>query len=332
VTGPAPSRVRVEAPARLHLGFIDLEGSGGRVFGSVGVALERPRYVVEARTGGEDAGGEDAADIRRVRHALEGRIAVPAAVALRVHARIPRHQGLGSGTQRDLALGTALCRMAGETVGARAVARLVGRGRRSGVGVATFDRGGLVVDAGARRDEGRGLGTPAGPEPEPPPVVFQGTVPRDWRFVVAMPRGGEGLHGAREEQAFRDLAPMSEASVGRISRLLLMAVMPGVLTDDLEAFGAAITEIQRLVGEYFSRVQGGAYATECGRAIADLARAHGAAGVGQSSWGPAVFALVRGEEHARVLAGRIEAWAGSGEVSVFHTAADAVGAVVETVP
>ena len=32
-------RVTVKAPARLHFGFIDLDGSMGRMFGSIGVAI-----------------------------------------------------------------------------------------------------------------------------------------------------------------------------------------------------------------------------------------------------------------------------------------------------
>ncbi|MFM7084077.1 MAG: GHMP kinase, partial [Hyphomicrobium sp.] len=33
----------VTAPARLHLGFIDLNGSLGRKYGSIGLALNAPR-------------------------------------------------------------------------------------------------------------------------------------------------------------------------------------------------------------------------------------------------------------------------------------------------
>ncbi len=142
----------------------------------------------------------------------------------------------------------------------------------------------------------------------------------------------EGLSGLREDQAFRDLRPMNESTVGRISRLVLMSVIPGVLTDDLEEFGAAITEIQRLVGEHFAPVQGGPYATERGQAIAEFAFKRGAVGIGQSSWGPAVFALVRGETAARTLVAEIGAWVGGREATVFQTRANNGGAVVRDEP
>jgi beta-ribofuranosylaminobenzene 5'-phosphate synthase len=44
--------VRVEAPARLHLGMIDASGEGARRFGGLGAAVVRPGVVAEARDAG----------------------------------------------------------------------------------------------------------------------------------------------------------------------------------------------------------------------------------------------------------------------------------------
>jgi beta-ribofuranosylaminobenzene 5'-phosphate synthase len=41
--------LQVRAPARLHMGFMDLDGSLGRRFGSVGLTLEGFSTVVEIR-------------------------------------------------------------------------------------------------------------------------------------------------------------------------------------------------------------------------------------------------------------------------------------------
>ena len=51
--------VRVEAPARLHMGMLDVAGSGGRRFGGLGVAISRPAAVVEA-SAAEDVSAEGA--------------------------------------------------------------------------------------------------------------------------------------------------------------------------------------------------------------------------------------------------------------------------------
>ena len=42
------SAVRVEAPARLHLGMLAVAGDRGRRFGGLGVSVSRPAVVLEA--------------------------------------------------------------------------------------------------------------------------------------------------------------------------------------------------------------------------------------------------------------------------------------------
>src|SRR5436309_1830183 len=121
---------------------------------------------------------------------------------------------------------------------------------------------------------------------------------------------------------------MSDTAAGRISRLVLMKALPAVLTDDLEAFGEAITEIQALMGQQFAAYQAGPYSSELGQAVAEFARQQGAAGVGQSSWGPTVFALVRGPHAARELIARIRARVGDLPIALSHTRARQRGAVV----
>jgi beta-ribofuranosylaminobenzene 5'-phosphate synthase len=320
--------VVVSAPARLHLGFIDLNGRYGRIYGSIGVALERPRCVVEARLV-DGAEPESAAEVRDTLARLGPSVDLRADVSLRDLESIPRHVGLGSGTQRRLAVGFAVAMLADRPVSAPELGRLMGRGQRSGVGIAAFHRGGFVVDAGRRCDNGAGAVVPD----EVPPVLMQHAVPEDWYFVIVVPAGVEGLSGTREQVAFTTLPPMGDLTADRISRLTLMKVIPGVLTDDIAGFGDALTEIQTLVGEYFAPVQGGIYATAVGARVAAFARTNGAAGVGQSSWGPAVFALVRGETHATDLAAEIARFLGAGAGNIiFTTRADNTGATWRTAP
>jgi beta-RFAP synthase len=292
-------RTIVQAGARLHLGFLDLNGACGRRYGSIGVTLERPRCTVEAvpaPPGGATATG-DPVGVTLERLGLGN-----GTVAVRLVETIPAHAGFGAGTQVALAVALAASRAAGRPVPVRELARRLGRGQRSGIGIAAFERGGLVIDAGHPVEEDVHAVAVEAEGPEPPPVIFQHPLPDDWHFVLATPRAAPGLSGSREEQAFRDLPPMEAERVGRICRLTLMQVAPAVLTGDIRTFGAAITEIQEVVGEYFAPHQGGRFATETGCAVTEFALARGAHGVGQSSWGPTVFALVRGEPAARVLA------------------------------
>jgi beta-ribofuranosylaminobenzene 5'-phosphate synthase len=298
-------RTIVEAGARLHLGFLDLNGGCGRRFGSIGVSLERPQCTVEAALA-PDRATEAAEPVRDILERL-GPYLGDGPVTVRLTEAIPPHAGFGSGTQHTLAVAVAATRAAGRTVPVRDLARRLGRGQRSGIGIAAFERGGLVIDAGHSVD----VALQPTDGPEPAPVVFQQPLPDAWHFVLATPRATPGLSGATEQRAFRDLPPMDEERVGRICRLTLVQVAPAVLTADIRAFGAAITEIQKLVGEYFAPYQGGRFASRTGCEIADLAIAKGAHGVGQSSWGPTVFALVESVARAGALADEIRSAFGS---------------------
>jgi beta-RFAP synthase len=271
-------RVRVEAGSRLHLGFLDLQGGLGRRFGSLGVALDRPGTVLEAeRAEGWDYEGPE--PFRRKAEAVARAVLgdLPP-VRVRLSEAPPPHAGFGSGTQVALATGLALARLGGRKEDPRRLAGLVGRGRRSGVGVEAFAGGGFLVDGGLRPGA-------AGP----PPLLFRRPLPEPWRFLVAVPGGGGGLHGTEEERAIAAL-PLPDPSLAeRLCRWVLMALLPALAEGDGPAFGAALTAIQRLVGESFAPALGGIYASPGGERLAAEMERRGALGVGQSSWGPAVF-------------------------------------------
>jgi len=323
----------VRAPARLHLGFIDLNGQCGRMFGSIGVAIERPRWVLEVSLSGRAAAAGGAGEeIRKILGRLRRHLGVEQGIAIRTLEAIPRHMGFGSDTQLELSLSFAISRLVGRSLPVTELARLLRRGTRSGIGIAAFANGGFVVDAGQPCRVRPVRGAVAFNSHDPPPVIFQHALPDDWCFVIVVPPGKPGLSGQREEGVFRSLPPMSEATVERISRLTLMKVLPGVITDDIRGFGEAITEIQALVGEFFAPYQGGRYATSTGKKVADFALKRGACGVGQSSWGPTVFALVRGGDSATALAGEIKRFLGEEQGLVFPTRASNRGAVWQATP
>ena len=310
----------VQAGARLHLGFLDLNGGYGRRFGSIGVALEEPRCVVEAARAPAGGPSTDDGAVREIQSRLGSGLGA-GAIAVRVIEAIPVHAGFGAGTQLALAVALAATREAGRPTSIRELARRLGRGQRSGIGIAVFEEGGLVIDAGhaSLATASDSAGDAEGPEP--PPVIFRHPLPRDWYFVLATPRAAPGLSGTTEQRAFESLCPMDAERVGRICRLALMKVAPAAITGDVRTFGAGITEIQEVIGEYFAPHQGGRFASPTGCEAVELALARGAHGVGQSSWGPTVFALVEGEAPARALVALLRerfgnrlAWVGASRV------------------
>jgi beta-ribofuranosylaminobenzene 5'-phosphate synthase len=286
--------VRVEAPARLHLGMLAVAGGGARRFGGLGVSVSRPAVVIEARTADElSAEGVDAERALMFAQRCHEALGLSGGAQVRVVEAIPPHVGLGSGTKLALAVAQALAALDGRMVDAPELAEAAGRAARSAVGMWTFALGGLVVEGGVRRDRER-----------PAPLLSHYSMPEEWRTVLVVPKAEPGLSGVAEEEAFGRLVPAAERSAA-IAQLVLTMLLPALVERDLEEFGAALTRVQQLVGDSFTAVQGGRFHPRSGALVEALLR-FGAAGAGQSSWGPAVYGVVGSEAAGRELARRME--------------------------
>lgn len=284
--------VDVEAPARLHLGFLDLNGGLGRRFGSLGLTIDRlSTYVSAQRAEDFSAEGPEAERALAFAQAFASSQDLEGAAHIRVHQAIPGHCGLGSGTQMALAVGTALDGLSDSSINSRAIARALGRGRRSGIGIGAFEDGGFVVDCG-RGDQSQG---------EIPPLALRLPFPESWRVLLIFDQRGEGLHGESEVRAFAELPEFPESAAGHLCRLLLMQIVPGLLESALPPVAEGIGEIQRVVGDHFAPAQGGRFTSPAVAAALAWAEAQGFAGVGQSSWGPTGFVLTSDAEQAEWL-------------------------------
>jgi beta-ribofuranosylaminobenzene 5'-phosphate synthase len=298
----------VTAPARLHFGMLDPMGVGARRFGGFGVGIEYPRVVVgvdEVRRTADGRAGSEApimsgpqadraatfADRARSEFGLREEVSV------NVYEAIPPHTGLGSGTKLALAIARATAELAGVEPDPERLAEASGRGARSSVGCWTFVAPGLVVEAGVRE-----WGSIS-------PVVARHSMPERWRCILAMPLGVKGLSGIAEERFFRRLHEPAGAEPG-ISRLLLTELLPGLVTGDLDEFGAALTQIQREMGSMFATEQGGVFHPRAAPLV-DALVALGVRAVGQSSWGPTVYGIVDGPDLAAEVADRLRVAAAS---------------------
>lgn len=278
------------APARLHMGFIDLSGSLGRHFGSIGIALnEISTRLSVTRAEQFTINGPAAQRAAKCAAMLCRVLQVSDKINITIESAIPEHVGLGSGTQMSLAIGAALNEFYGLGLTVREIAQLTDRGMRSGIGIGVFEQGGLVVDGG------RGAKTIT------PPVLAHMDVPDDWRFILVLDQRGQGLHGQQENQAFAALPPFSVQEAARLCYLLLMQGLPAVAEKDIVRFGDVITQLQKSVGEYFAPAQGGMFTSpEVAEAMGWFDR-QGAVAIGQTSWGPTGFCAVDGEHFAESL-------------------------------
>ena len=286
--------VRIEAPARLHFGMLDLRGSLGRRFGGIGAGVFDPSLVLEversASVEAEGAEANRAADFAR--RYLESQ-AIRGGVRVVIRHAIPEHAGLGSGTQLALSVARGIAELYGRPTGAGDLAAAVGRARRSAIGTWLFEGGGFIVEGGRRENAERIA-----------PLLARLPIPESWRCVVALPWTAEGVSGESELKAFRALPPPPLREVEHVAHLVLMSLLPALVEGDLEAFGEAISTIQQINGSWFAPAQGGTFASGATTELINSMREWGAAGVGQSSWGPAVYAITEGDARAAELASR----------------------------
>lgn len=286
----ATSALRVTAPARLHLGFLDLNGEIGRRYGSIGIAIDRPstNLTITPSTENSATGPESRRVMKLLRKYTDD--GNTGAYAVNIENAIPAHAGLGSGTQLALAVGAAIARLQGRDLSAADLASLGERGARSGIGLEAFVSGGFIIDGGKGKTD------------RPPPLTLRTDFPKDWRIMLILDPNFSGVSGEAESTAFAGLPPFPEHQAAHICHLVLMKLVPGLKELDIEAFGSAITEIQEIVGSHFASKQGGTPWTS--QAVGELAsrmRDLGATGIGQSSWGPTGFAFVDSQKAAERL-------------------------------
>jgi beta-ribofuranosylaminobenzene 5'-phosphate synthase len=286
-----PSCITVTVPARLHLGFLDLNGELGRRFGGIGLAIScLGTRLTLARTSTSEVSGPNADRVRQHLQKMERLLPLRSAHSVRVSQTVPAHAGLGSGTQLALAVAVGLRHLHNLPLDVEGDALRLGRGARSGIGIGLFSRGGLVVDGG--RGEEHGLA----------PIICRLAVPENWRILVILDPRRQGIHGPEEGATMAGLPAMCAANAARLCRLVLMQALPALADRDIANFGKAIKELQIELGDYFAPAQGGArFMSPDVAATLNILDSAGAFGVGQSSWGPTGFAFAQTPDEAARL-------------------------------
>ena len=189
----------------------------------------------------------------------------------------------------------------------------------SALGVHGFAHGGFLVEAGKRTEDAIA------------PLVARVDFPEAWRVVVVVPSAGGVMHGQRERDAFRDLAGRHAppGTTDMLCRLVLLGMLPALVEHDLAAFGEALFDFNARVGEMFASVQGGTYASPFVAEVVRFVRQVGVEGVGQSSWGPALAAVVGDADRAFDLVHDLQRQFGLSAAEVFATRGQNRGAAVE---
>ena len=221
----------------------------------------------------------------------------PPSCRIEVLKAAPEHVGLGTGTQLALALVSGVVAFMGEELTDPAqLAAATGRGLRSSIGCYGFFNGGLLHDVG--KEPGDALAE----------LGDRVVLPDAWRWLLIRPQGKEGFSGAVEKRAFAQL-PVVPETVSRDLELLVREEMfPAARRADFEAFGESVYRYGVAAGQCFASQQAGAFATEQISQLVMRCRSAGLSGVGQSSWGPTLFALFENEFEANAFQREAARW------------------------
>jgi beta-ribofuranosylaminobenzene 5'-phosphate synthase len=296
--------VEVAVPSRLHFGMFSFGDPRVRQFGGVGVMIDQPGLKLRAVAAQRNEAQGPLADrvlavVDRV--SSNWRDGDPPRCQIEVLSAPEQHIGLGSGTQLALSVAAAMRALASRQPASPAeLAALTGRAQRSAIGTYGFAQGGLLVDAGKL------AGEPLAP------LEAHAELPAEWRFVLTWPRGQRGLSGDAERAAFQKLPAVSAETTARLRTIVHNELLPAAVAGDFTQFGESLYRFGHAAGECFAAGQGGVYAdTRIAQLVAAI-RQLGVRGVGQSSWGPAVFALASDHDAGVALVEHLRRIAGAG--------------------
>lgn len=286
----------IRTPSRLHFTLIDLNAELGRVDGGIGITLNKPGWDIAIEVTDEQP--EYTERVTEIFNNLSRFFQMRNKYKIIINSNIPRHVGLGSQTQLALALAKAVSIFEDQgDVPIRNLAKYVGRGGTSGIGVAAFEHGGFVLDGGHSTVNKPEFLPSHYSEADPAVVLANYPVPEDWYFVVAVPNVEHGAHGTREAAIFQEHCPLPTTEVEKVTRVILMQTLPSILEEDIESFGQSLTQLQKIG---FKRVEN-ELQVEVIRKLQDFYLEKGAFGAGLSSFGPATYGVVEGESGAKKL-------------------------------
>jgi beta-ribofuranosylaminobenzene 5'-phosphate synthase len=291
----------IQTPSRLHLSLLDLNGSLGRIDGGVGLTLKKPSLVLELKEKGtgvqvefikpknlSKSNIEDYVDrigssaIKMMKY-----LGIDKGLTFIVHENFPSHSGLGSGTQLSLAVGKLISDSVKHEIEVPKIASIVGRGGTSGIGVASFENGGFIIDGGHHCDDKREFLPSSASKALPTPILARYDFPEEWKVILVIPDVKKNVSGTEEVNIFQEYCPIPLEEVQQMSHLLLMKMMPAVLEKDLDAFGDSVNRIQDIG---FKKIENQLQKPVIGE-IMNLLRDAGAPGVGMSSFGPTIYAI-----------------------------------------
>ncbi len=262
--------------SRLHFGIVNINNPKYPLFKCAGCAIEEPKLRAKFEESNKLSLEISRRDILPKLKKYAESFSVK--IKFKTLEEIPSHIGLGSTTQLCLAFAYSLHELNKKTFDVYEVAAKLNLGEVSGIGIASFMKGGFIIDTGKV-------------DKEIPRIEFRAEFPTEWVFVLLRDiNAKKGLYGVKEKEAFSKLEVTSEERILEMYSLLEQ-MKDALKSKDIEMFGKSLTKFQFMTGLNFKKAQEGIFSSKTIEDLVNFLLKNGAFGAGQSSWGPIVYGL-----------------------------------------
>ena len=290
-------RIRISTPSRIHLGFLELDNSSERIFGSIGLTISKFENIIEIS---KNKKFQIISNNPNTKRRIEEMIIVLKKnyqineCKIEILKTIPQHIGLGSGTQLTLAIGSLISEFNNLNLNPKNISSIFGRGLRSGIGIQSFKSGGFIVDCGKQRRSN-----------SIPPVFFNSKWPREWKIILIFDNSKVGVSGKNETQEFKKIAMTHPKICKENCKALLMQILPGLMEKNFYFFTKGLQTIQENMSKVFYSNKK-KYTSQKIEKIFKFLIKKKITGFGQTSWGPTGFIFCENKKKRNELFSELE--------------------------
>ena len=289
--------MKLFSPARIHLGFLELDQTLPRFFGSVGLTVSNFCFEVQISKSKNLNIVTEHKNLKKKTLEIFFKFKKKYNVnfcKINIKKIIPSHVGLGSGTQFSLTIGYLISKLNNLNISIDEIALFLNRGNRSGIGVQSFKQGGFTIDIGKKKGANN-----------LPLKLMNIKWPQDWKIILLFDLKGENIFGENEANKFKDVNKRYRSKFNYNYSTLFLKILPGIMEKDFKSFTEGIQLIQNNMSEVFYK-NSKKFSSKNINHIFDYLRNKKIMGFGQSSWGPTGFVFCENSKKRNQLLNLIE--------------------------
>tara|TARA_Y200000002_G_scaffold382091_1_gene397984 strand:+ start:1134 stop:2108 length:975 start_codon:yes stop_codon:yes gene_type:complete len=291
------NKLIINSPARLHIGFLDLQSQSSRMFGSIGLTIDNFVYNIKIEKSKNThiicQNLIAKSKIKEIIKSIKKKYSI-GNFTINILNEIPLHTGLGSGTQLALSIGFLISECFELKLSTDRLALILKRGRRSGVGIESFKKGGVNIDVGKIRNSKK-----------IPLNLMNIKWPKAWRILLLMDSNITGVHGKKEIKEFKELN-VSDSKMSNLNcKSLVMNIIPGIIECNFREFSFGLRNIQDNMSTIFYGSPRRFASKNLEKIFSDIEK-RGILSFGQSSWGPTGFIFFENSKKRNELLNYLE--------------------------